>query len=168
MKNDPLRILIADDDAEQRHVLADFLRTEGHEVILARDGEEAVRMAVVERPDVVVMDVAMPRLDGFSACRWLLRDPSLARTPVLLLTAMLPDRGACRSVTAGGIDFMAKPCDLLELGARIRAYGRRLRLAATSPKSWTTWPPPVPDADGGTEESEKEAGDAIEEVFEEE
>jgi two-component system, OmpR family, response regulator MprA len=118
-------ILVVDDDAPIRRMLARTLAAEGHDVLAAADGGSA--LAAVERavPDLVVLDVAMPGLDGFSVCRRL-RAKGLA-LPILLLTARdaVPDR--VEGLDAGADDYLVKPFATEELVARVRALLRRGR-----------------------------------------
>jgi two-component system response regulator MprA len=117
------KVLVAEDDEQVRRYVERALRLEGYVVATAGDGEEARRAVEAERPDVVVLDIMMPRLDGISVCR-LMRAPG-DRTPVLMLTARheLSDRVA--GLDAGADDYLVKPFALEELLARVRALVRR-------------------------------------------
>jgi diguanylate cyclase len=116
----PRLILIAEDVADTRHALARILASRGYRVLEAGDGEQAVRMALVERPDAVLMDIAMPRTDGFRALERLRADPATAAIPVAALTAraLAEDR---RRVAAAGFDLMlAKPFRIQEVLDAVR------------------------------------------------
>jgi two-component system, OmpR family, response regulator MprA len=118
-----LRVLVADDDPSLRRMLDRTLDAEGFEVALAADGGAALAVAERTAPDVIVLDLAMPGLDGLAACRRL-RAKGLG-TPILMLTARdaVPDRVA--GLQAGADDYLVKPFAIPELIARIRALMRR-------------------------------------------
>src|SRR3712207_4742566 len=82
------RVLVADDDAQNRLLLRELLAAQGHQVREATDGEQALQMVTLSSTDVVVLDVMMPRLDGFEVCRRLKANPGTAPIPILLLTAL--------------------------------------------------------------------------------
>jgi two-component system response regulator MprA len=117
------RVLVVDDDPPLRRMLERTLAAEGFEVTLAADGGAALLAAERSAPDVIVLDVAMPALDGLAVCRRL-RSKGLA-TPILMLTARdaVPDRVA--GLEAGADDYLVKPFAVQELIARLRALTRR-------------------------------------------
>jgi two-component system response regulator MprA len=117
------RVLVVEDDEQVRRSVERALRFEGYAVTVVGDGEEALQALAGDRPDVVVLDVMMPRLDGIGVCR-LMRARG-DRTPVLMLTARheLSDRVA--GLDAGADDYLVKPFALEELLARLRALLRR-------------------------------------------
>lgn len=119
------RILIADDDRAIREALSRALTLEGYDVVQAPDGAQALALMETSKPDVAVLDVMMPNVDGLTVCRVLRAERN--RVPVLMLTARTetPDRVA--GLDAGADDYLAKPFDLDELLARIRALLRRAR-----------------------------------------
>ncbi|ONH33086.1 response regulator transcription factor [Pseudofrankia asymbiotica] len=123
-----MRVLVVDDDAAVRQSLERSLRFEGYEVATAADGVAALELIARERPDIAVLDVMMPRMDGLEACRQLrARGDDL---PVLMLTARdgLADRVS--GLDVGADDYLVKPFALEELFARLRALARRSALAA--------------------------------------
>jgi two-component system response regulator MprA len=123
-----VRVLVVDDDAAVRQSLERSLRFEGYEVATAADGLAALELIARERPDIAVLDVMMPRMDGLEACRQLrARGDDL---PVLMLTARdgLADRVS--GLDVGADDYLVKPFALEELFARLRALSRRSALAA--------------------------------------
>lgn len=121
-------MLVVDDEPAVRESLTSSLTFEGYEVVEAADGLAALEQVERERPDVVVLDVLMPRMDGLTACRRLRAAGS--RVPVLMLTArdMVGDR--VTGLDAGADDYLVKPFELDELLARIRALLRRSTLSA--------------------------------------
>ncbi|TYK45045.1 response regulator transcription factor [Actinomadura decatromicini] len=124
----PARILIVDDEPAVRESLARSLEFEGYRVDAAADGADALDRVERDRPDLVVLDVLMPRMDGLTACR---RLRALGATmPVLMLTArdMVGDR--VTGLDAGADDYLAKPFELDELLARVRALLRRAAMTA--------------------------------------
>lgn len=118
-----MRILVADDERAMREVLLDTLQAEGYRVAGASDGEEALELVFAREFDLVLLDVMMPRLDGFAVCAEM-RKRGLT-VPVLMLTArgMVEDR--VRGLDCGGDDYLVKPFSLRELLARMRALTRR-------------------------------------------
>jgi two-component system response regulator MprA len=117
------RILVVDDDQDVREALRRALRLEAYEVDLAADGVEALELVDGAETDAVVLDVAMPRLDGLEVCRRLRRDGN--RVPVLMLTARDEVRDRVSGLDAGADDYVVKPFALEELLARLRALLRR-------------------------------------------
>jgi len=117
-------VLVADDILENRSMLQALLQAEGHHVLLAADGQEALDLAAAHRPDLVVLDVQMPRLDGYAACRQLRAHPALADLPILMAAAVDDRDARQRGIGAGVDDFIAKPYNRLELRARVRGILR--------------------------------------------
>ena len=119
------RILIADDDRAIREALSRALSLEGYDVVQAPDGAAALQLIESSQPDVAVLDVMMPNVDGLTVCRRL-RTAGVA-TPILVLTARgdVPDR--IKGLDAGADDYLPKPFDLDELLARLRALMRRAK-----------------------------------------
>jgi len=118
------RILIVDDMAENVEVLSGFLEPDGCEIETASDGEEAVRKALADPPDLVLMDVSMPRLNGIEACRLLKVDERTRFVPVVLITALVAREDRIQGIAAGCDDFLSKPVDFEELRARTRSLLR--------------------------------------------
>ncbi len=115
-------ILVVDDDPKIRSVLGRGLRFEGYDVHLAADGQEALHIARATPPDLVILDVMLPKMDGLEICRRLRRGMSV---PILMLTARdaVPDRIV--GLDSGADDYLTKPFDFEELLARVRALLRR-------------------------------------------
>lgn len=115
------RILIVDDDAFIRRPLEVLLKREGFETDVAGDGEACLDAMERSRPDLVCLDVMMPRRDGFATCEEIRRRPHLASVPVIFLSAKGQDGDRARGNALGAIDFVAKPYSPTELVSRIRA-----------------------------------------------
>jgi len=121
------RLLLVDDEDNLRTMLEAALRHNGFDVATAAGGREALAAAVAGEPDLVVLDVMLPDLDGFEVCRRLRADG--VRTPVLFLTARDATEDKVRGLTLGGDDYLVKPFSLDELVARVQAVLRRAGLA---------------------------------------
>ncbi len=129
------RVLIVEDELPMRMALTDCLAAEGYRVLEAKDGDEGLQRALVEKPDLILLDVMMPRLDGFTVCRELRR---LERAvPILILTAkgQLEDR--VRGLDCGADDYLVKPFSTDELLARVRAILRRVQRQTRGPATLT-------------------------------
>lgn len=124
-----MRVLVVDDDPAVRESLRRSLAFNGYEVDLAPDGEQALRAISANRPDVVVLDVLMPRLDGLAACRALRAAGD--DLPVLMLTARDAVSDRVAGLDAGADDYLPKPFALEELLARLRALLRRTTVGGT-------------------------------------
>jgi len=114
-------VLVADDDGAIRDLLVLVLAEAGYDTLSAADGATAVALAVERRPDVALLDVMMPVMDGFEACRAIKDDPRTANIPVLLLTALAQTQQKVRGLDDGATDYITKPFENPELLARIRA-----------------------------------------------
>ena len=125
------RVLVVDDDRAIREALARALQLEGYAVVAATDGGAALEAIRAERPDVVVLDVMMPRIDGLTVVRVLRAEGDL--TPVLMLTARTETSDRVAGLDAGADDYLAKPFELDELLARLRALLRRARPVEDAP-----------------------------------
>lgn len=117
------KILVAEDDNAVRESLERALRLEGYQVLMSSNGEQALEIASVTPPDLYILDVMMPILDGLSVCRTLRRQGD--KTPILILTARHQVSDRVSGLDAGADDYLAKPFALDELLARIRALLRR-------------------------------------------
>lgn len=117
-------ILIVDDQPSGRQVLEMLLAAQGYQLAFASNGPEALAKAAEVIPDLILLDVMMPGMDGFEVCRRLRADPHLAEVPVMLVTA-LDDRGSrLQGIEAGADDFVTKPFDRVELRARVQTITR--------------------------------------------
>jgi two-component system OmpR family response regulator len=124
------RLLVVDDEENLRSMLAAALRHHGYEVTTAENGREALQLVAEQHPDLMLLDVMMPDLDGFEVCRRLRADGD--RTPILFLTARDSTDDKVRGLTLGGDDYLAKPFSLDELVARSEAVLRRTAEAGSS------------------------------------
>lgn len=122
------RILVVDDEPAIIEMLSRFLRRDGYEVITAHDGIEALERVRQTRPDLILLDVVMPRLDGISVCQQLKDDEHTALIPITMLTGQDDYEHRRRGIEAGADDFLAKPFEQSILRARIRAQLRLKRL----------------------------------------
>lgn len=116
------RVLIVDDDIELCEMLAEYLGTEGFSVDIAKDGENGAQQALSGSYDVVVLDVMLPKLNGFDVLR---RIRTESQTPILMLTARGDDVDRIVGLEMGADDYLPKPCNPRELVARLRAILRR-------------------------------------------
>ena len=122
-----MKVLLVDDDRDLLQLLPYALRREGHEVVTAADGPEALRRWRAERPDVVLLDIRLPELDGFEVCRRIRESPD---TPIIMLTGLGGELDVVRGLQLGADDFVTKPASIGQLEARIEAVVRRARHAA--------------------------------------
>jgi DNA-binding response OmpR family regulator len=113
------KILVADDEQFLREMVAFKLGNAGHEVVVAVDGAEALRLASTRSPDLILLDVMMPGLDGFEVLRRIKGDAALSRIPVIMLTAKGQERDVVAGLGTGAADYVVKPFSLKELTMRI-------------------------------------------------
>jgi CheY-like chemotaxis protein len=119
------RLLIADDNEQNRDMLSRRLQRRGFDVLLAHDGRAAVEMAVAERPDLILMDMNMPHVDGWEATRQIKAQPDVAAVPVIGLTAHALEGDRERALEAGCADYHTKPVDFTRLMTQIEALLQR-------------------------------------------
>lgn len=122
------KILIAEDEPDIRELVAFTLRFAGYEVVAANNGEEAVQTASREVPDLILMDVRMPRMTGYDACRVMKANPDLADVPVVFLSAKGQEAEIQTGLDAGAEEYLLKPFAPDQLTERVRAilskYGK--------------------------------------------
>ncbi|MDR6928152.1 fused response regulator/phosphatase [Pseudomonas sp. BE134] len=128
---EPLTILIAEDSAADRMLLSRIVRRQGHEVLTAADGAEAVETFRQQRPHLVLMDAMMPVMDGFEAARQIKLLAGETLVPIIFLTSLSESEALARCLEAGGDDFLAKPYNPVILAAKIKAMDRLRRLQST-------------------------------------
>ena len=123
MRN-PARILIADDNPANVRILSMRLAADGYDVVTARDGEEALTVAGEAQPDLILLDVMMPKLDGITVCRRLKEAQTASFTPIILVTAMTEAKDIVAGLEAGADEYLTKPVDHAALSARVRSMLR--------------------------------------------
>lgn len=121
------RLLLVEDEAAQREVLVYNLTADGHDVITADNGEDALLLVAEERPDLVILDWMLPRLSGIEVCRRLKQRSETRGIPVLMLSARGEEGDRVRGLETGADDYVVKPFSLAELLARVRVQLRRVR-----------------------------------------
>jgi twitching motility two-component system response regulator PilH len=117
------RILLVDDSATERHVIGEILTKQGFEVTFAENGEAGVAQAKQIKPDLVIMDVVMPGMNGFQATRAITKDPETQNIPVLICTTKDQETDKIWGMRQGAKDYVVKPVDAAELLAKIAALG---------------------------------------------
>ena len=117
-------VLIVDDQLRSREALASLLEPEGYRMAFAANGLEAIAQARAILPDLVLLDVMMPEMDGFEVCRHLRSDPALSLVPIVMVTALDGSEALLRGLEAGADDFISKPFNRTELRARVRTITR--------------------------------------------
>lgn len=122
MEGHGLKILIADDEIRMRRILSDYLQIKGYEPICAQDGAQAWELFQQRQPDLVLLDVMMPRLDGWEVCR---RIRACSSVPVIMLTARGQEEDELHGFSLGADEYIAKPFSLKILLARVEAVLRR-------------------------------------------
>jgi putative two-component system response regulator len=118
------KILVVDDESQNLEVLQRLMTRLGYHVLIASDGESALQAVVRDRPDLVLLDVNMPGIDGFEVCRRLKADPKTRLIPVVLITTFTASEDRIRGIEAGADDFLSKPPIIAELEARVRSLMR--------------------------------------------
>lgn len=124
------KILIVDDEERMRRILTDYLRIKGYDTVEAADGAEALRLFAAENPDMVLLDVMMPVMDGWEVCR---RLRQTSRVPILMLTARGEEEDELAGFALGADEYIAKPFSLKILLARVESLFRRGAGAETTP-----------------------------------
>jgi putative two-component system response regulator len=122
------KILVVDDHPSSRMTAVALLSVEGYEVLEAENGQVALDCIADSDPDLILLDVMMPGMDGYEVCRRLKQDDQTRLTPVVFVTALNDRRARLRGIEAGGDDFISKPFDQLELAARVKSLVRQKRL----------------------------------------
>src|SRR5690242_11783220 len=121
---DPPRILIVDDNEANRDIVKTRLAVNGYEFVEAADGEEALDAARRSEPDLILLDVMMPRIDGIEVCRRLKAEPGAPFVPIILVTARADSRDVVAGLEAGADEYLAKPVDQIALVARVKSMLR--------------------------------------------
>jgi DNA-binding response OmpR family regulator len=116
------KILIAEDSATAAAVLKKALAPLGHTILVASDGEEAERQISLEQPDLVILDIIMPKLNGFQLCRNIRSNPSLAKLKVIMVTSMDRESDRYWGLKQGADEYLTKPVDVEELMSKVRRH----------------------------------------------
>jgi DNA-binding response OmpR family regulator len=127
----PLKVMVVDDTATNRHILQVFLKKLGYEVGFAVDGAQAVELFAAQAPDLVLMDVMMPVMDGFEATRRIKQSCGSRWVPVVFLSALDKEENLIAGLDAGGDDYLFKPVSFTVLDAKLRSFSRTLRMQRT-------------------------------------
>ncbi len=114
------KILIAEDERDIRDLITYTLQFAGYEVVLAGDGEEAVQLTLQEKPDLVLLDVRMPRMNGYEACKAIKADEKTKGIPVIFLSAKGQEAEIQAGMQAGAVEYMVKPFSPDQLTARVQ------------------------------------------------
>jgi CheY-like chemotaxis protein len=125
------RVLLAEDNETNIEMLFEYLRTKGYDVAVARNGQEAIVRAQEEHPDIILMDIQMPGVDGLEAIRRIRADNTLAHTPIIAVTALALPRDRERCLEAGADEYMAKPVSLRMVVQTIESLRKRRAEANT-------------------------------------
>ncbi|MEE9281723.1 MAG: diguanylate cyclase [Myxococcota bacterium] len=124
----PTRVLVIDDTESIHKLIVTRLRPEGLEVTAELDGQSGLERAIADAPDLILLDIGLPRVDGFEVCRQLKEHPSTRNIPIIFLTGETDTESKVRGLDLGAVDYVTKPFDEIELRARVRAALRTKRL----------------------------------------
>ena len=125
----PKKILLVDDEPEILEICRDYLKASGYDVVTARDGAQGLSIARRERPDLIVLDLMMPEMDGLDVCRALRRESNV---PIIMLTARVEETDKLIGLEIGADDYITKPFSPRELVARVKVILRRVSGDATA------------------------------------
>jgi DNA-binding response OmpR family regulator len=121
------RILVAEDERDIRELIEFSLRLADFEVVLTHNGEEAIEKASIEKPDLILLDVRMPRMSGYETCRRLKEDPSTSEIPVVFLSAKGQEKEIEEGLDSGALEYIVKPFAPDELAEQVWDILRRAR-----------------------------------------
>lgn len=144
-----MKILIADDDLDSREILRTYFEARGHHIITAADGMEALKRFTDEKPDLVLLDIMMPKVDGWEVLHYI---RTAGRTPVVMITARDATDDIVKALSAGADDYIVKPLKLREVEARVVAVMRRVQPSAR----WRVGDLEIDDAEKRVRLDEKE------------
>ena len=125
------KVLVIDDEKPIAEILKYNLENEGFSVLVAYDGEEALRLAFLEKPDIILLDIMLPRIDGFSVCKQIRQKLDV---PIIMLTARESEIDKIMGLELGADDYVTKPFSVRELIARIKATLRRVKMQKKTPE----------------------------------
>ena len=117
------KVLVVDDSPTERHFLGEFLTKNGFQVVMAENGEEAIQKSKLDMPDLILMDVVMPGLNGFQATRAITKDEQTKHIPVIMCTTKGQETDKVWGMRQGASDYVIKPVDQTELLKKITALG---------------------------------------------
>ena len=117
-----MRVLVVEDNTDNMTLISDILHSLDYEVLAAKDGEEGVKSARAEKPDLILMDLSLPRVDGWTATRMIKGDPNLTTIPIIALTAHAMTGDRERALEAGCNDYISKPINMRDLMSKLRQY----------------------------------------------
>ena len=129
--NRQLKVLVVDDESEVRESIDEFLQDHNYAVCEAGDGEEALAKTFTEKPDLILLDLRLPKVDGYQVCQTLKGNPITSSIPIIMITALNATPQKVKGIEYGADDYISKPFDLDELLARIKMIMRRVGAAAT-------------------------------------
>ncbi|MCP4538989.1 MAG: response regulator transcription factor [Chloroflexi bacterium] len=132
MNRGNIRILVVDDEHRYAWATKTYLEAKGYEVVTAHDGKTAIELVANEEPNLVILDIRMPGMDGYEVCR---RVREFSTVPVIMLTAMAEDADKVKGLNIGADDYVTKPFSAAELLARVEAVLRRVQLVERSDPS---------------------------------
>jgi DNA-binding response OmpR family regulator len=118
----PRKILIVDDEVDLVKTIRLSLETEGFKVIASYDGEDALNQARKENPDLIILDIMLPKFDGYKVCRLLKFDEKHKHIPILMLTAKTQEKDKTLGMETGADEYITKPFDIDELLAKVKSY----------------------------------------------
>jgi two-component system alkaline phosphatase synthesis response regulator PhoP len=116
------RILVVDDEVDLVETVRFSLELEGYEVLVAYNGEEALNQARKENPDLILLDLMLPKLDGYKVCRLLKFDERYKHIPILMLTAKIQEKDKITGMETGANEYITKPFDMDELMKKVKGY----------------------------------------------
>ncbi len=134
METNPIKILIADDEPDIIEIISFHLTKAGFEVFTAKDGSEAIEKAQLYTPDCIILDIMMPKRNGFEVCEYLRSNKQFDKTLIVLLTALNDEASHIKGLELGGDDFVNKPISPKVLVSRITALFRRIQPTASDNK----------------------------------
>lgn len=122
MTNSKFTVLVVDDSTFNLNMLADVVDGSGHKLVLAKSGKQAFKCIELEKPDLILLDVVMPEMDGYHVCSHLKQDPKLKDIPIIFLTSRSHPEDIVKGFEVGGVDYITKPFNKVELTARINTH----------------------------------------------
>jgi DNA-binding response OmpR family regulator len=127
------KILVVDDDPDQLEMLHLYLKKAGYAIGTATNGVDAIKKALSVSPDLILLDLVLPELDGFTVCERLRQDPATASVPIIMLTALTGQIGRLAGLGAGANDYVPKPYDPIQLVAKVKELLGRRRASSNVP-----------------------------------